>query len=243
VSFLANFFTIKGHLVFMNNFHYKLAVLSVCTTLSFTLGTNQESKAATISLTTYGFSRIDFNRDGQQDYGVDGRMYVGINSQGWEYTSFYEFDIANLSLASNTVISNAFFEGSINNIEYGDSLYSRLDVEGYVSKEQKLIFLDSIGIGSLPDGGIFKVDATTLLNQIVKDGQSFAQFKFSSSTRYTFMTLENGKNPTTLTITTVDVVEPVPEPTTIFGSVIALGVGRWLKRKNPSRANKTTLQR
>ncbi len=26
--------------------------------------------------------------------------------------------------------------------------------------------------------------------------------------------------------------QPVPEPVTIFGSVIALGVGGWLKRKN-----------
>jgi hypothetical protein len=55
------------------------------------------------------------------------------------------------------------------------------------------------------------------------------------------MSLENGKHPTTLTITTIDVAEPVPEPTTIFGSAIALGVGGWLKRKNLSRANKTPL--
>ena len=33
--------------------------------------------------------------------------------------------------------------------------------------------------------------------------------------------------------------EPVPEPTTIFGSALALGVGGWLKRKNSSQQNKT----
>lgn len=37
--------------------------------------------------------------------------------------------------------------------------------------------------------------------------------------------------------------EPVPEPTTIFGSALALGVGGWLKRKKISQQNKTTPQR
>jgi len=36
--------------------------------------------------------------------------------------------------------------------------------------------------------------------------------------------------------------EPVPEPTTIFGSALALGVGGWLKRKKSSQGNKTTPQ-
>jgi len=35
-------------------------------------------------------------------------------------------------------------------------------------------------------------------------------------------------------------VQPVPEPTTIFGSTLALGVGGWLKRKKSSQQNKTT---
>ena len=37
-------------------------------------------------------------------------------------------------------------------------------------------------------------------------------------------------------------VQPVPEPTTIFGSALALGVGGWLKRKKSSQQNKTTPQ-
>jgi hypothetical protein len=37
---------------------------------------------------------------------------------------------------------------------------------------------------------------------------------------------------------TVD-FQPVPEPTTIFGSALALGVGGWLKRKKSSQQNKT----
>jgi hypothetical protein len=34
--------------------------------------------------------------------------------------------------------------------------------------------------------------------------------------------------------------EPVPEPTTIFGSALALSLGGWLKRKKSSQQNKTT---
>lgn len=37
-------------------------------------------------------------------------------------------------------------------------------------------------------------------------------------------------------------VQPVPEPTTIFGSALALGIGGWLKRKKSSQQNKTTPQ-
>jgi hypothetical protein len=36
--------------------------------------------------------------------------------------------------------------------------------------------------------------------------------------------------------------QPVPEPTTIFGSALALGVGGWLKRKKSGQQNKTTPQ-
>ena len=36
--------------------------------------------------------------------------------------------------------------------------------------------------------------------------------------------------------------QPVPEPTTIFGSALALGVGGWLKRKKSSQQDKTAPQ-
>jgi hypothetical protein len=45
-------FTIKGNLVFMNNFYHKVAVASVvCTAIGFALGASEEVKAATFSLT------------------------------------------------------------------------------------------------------------------------------------------------------------------------------------------------
>jgi hypothetical protein len=40
----------KGTLIFMNNFYHKLAVTSVFTALSFTLGTNKEAKAGSIPI-------------------------------------------------------------------------------------------------------------------------------------------------------------------------------------------------
>jgi hypothetical protein len=45
-------FTIKGNLVFMNNFYHKVAVASVvCTAIGLALGGSEEVKAATFTLT------------------------------------------------------------------------------------------------------------------------------------------------------------------------------------------------
>ena len=45
-----------------------------------------------------------------------------------------------------------------------------------------------------------------------------------------------------LVIETVDAAEPVPEPTTIFGSAIALCLGGWVRRKKSSQQHKTAPQ-
>jgi hypothetical protein len=59
--------------------------------------------------------------------------------------------------------------------------------------------------------------------------------------RESFLTLPGE---TTLTITTEPVTtEPVPEPTTIFGSAIGLCLGGWLKRRKSNQQNKTAPQR
>jgi hypothetical protein len=55
-------FTRKGNLVVMKNLYHKVAVASICTALSFTLGANQEAKAATITLTpATSFYSFDLN--------------------------------------------------------------------------------------------------------------------------------------------------------------------------------------
>jgi len=49
----------------MNNLYHKLAIASVCTALSFALGENKETKAATITLRdTTSFFALDTNNDG-----------------------------------------------------------------------------------------------------------------------------------------------------------------------------------
>jgi hypothetical protein len=49
-------------------------------------------------------------------------------------------------------------------------------------------------------------------------------------------------NNSSLIVETDDVAEPVPEPTTIFGSAIFLGVGGWFKRKKLTPQNKAKSQ-
>jgi hypothetical protein len=257
----------KKKLVVMSNFYRKFAVASVCTALTFALGANKEAKAATFTLTVGedNYFVSDTDQDGLGDYrygnvplpvGIRDGLTYGSYGEYFreEYKAFYEFNIANLSLPSNTVVSSAIFEGSVNSVERGDLFYSRFDVMGYVpdgSAALSYFSKEGISLGNriplsffLRDS-TFKLDVTTFVNQIVSNGKLFAGFRFSSypSEHYkTFVTLKGNAYPSaTLTITTID-AEPVPEPTTIFGSVIALGVGGWLKRKNSSQQNKAKSQ-
>jgi hypothetical protein len=84
---------------------------------------------------------------------------------------------------------------------------------------------------------------TTFVNQIVSNRESFAGFGFRtnpfsdddyygdngySNDNTSYITLGRSASLT---------VEAVPEPTTIFGSALALGVGGWLKRKKSSQKN------
>jgi hypothetical protein len=177
--------------------------------------------------------------DGQTDYSA-GPLAAGEHPQsGYEVRSSYFFNIANLSLDSNTVITNAFFEGSVKSVEdYGHFFYSNLIAEGYVpgvnfpisdfSKEG--LYLGSIALRNLSPGSILKFDATTFVNQIVKNNESRVAVRLKINEYRGYVTL-GSEYPTTLTITTLDVAEPVPEPTTIFGSALALSLGGWLKRK------------
>jgi hypothetical protein len=90
-------------------------------------------------------------------------------------------------------------------------------------------------------------DVTNFVSQRISNGNGFAGFGIRAgivSLQPGFpqgggtATLSYGSKQPTLIIETVD----VPEPTTIFGSALALGVGGWLKRKKSSQQNKTTSQ-
>jgi len=260
--------TKKENLVFMNNLYRKVAVTSVGIALGFALGVNKEAKAATFTLTGTEFAVEDTT--GPNGSGSDGlgdvAFYGGYHSlvQRERYSAenltretraFYEFNVGNLS-AANTVISHAIFEAKILNLS---RIYRYLFVEIYgyvgngtpdVSDFQAGVFLgwDNIYFPPMsePYNYLLKFDVTNFVQQRVSNRDAFAGLgiRISNANWWDYGSfnlggVHNFYNPS-LTITTIDVAEPVPEPTTIFGSAIGLCLGGWLKRKKSSQQNKTT---
>jgi hypothetical protein len=222
----------------MNNLYHKIAVASVCTALSFALGANKEAKAATITLRELSFFVVDSNYDGLGDwyYGTS-PLPVGDMEYG-EARSLYEFNLANLSLTSTTIITQAIFQGNYHTIT--GHRYFKLHLFGYRGNGEPNPSDFEAG-KYLPDSGEFTsgFNVTPFINELVSNNDTFAGFSFRSN-GWGQATLSDSAS---LIITTVDIAEPVPEPTTIFGSAIGLCLGGWLKRKKSSQQNKTTLQR
>jgi hypothetical protein len=257
----------------MSNLYHKFAVASVGIALGFALGANKEAKAATFTLSASRFLVADTNLDGLGDWDYGGAgvsLPVGIRRgesfSGTEYRAFYQFNIAQLSLASNTVISSAIFKDSISSVEnlYHPHHDPMLEVSGYVGNgsadrasyfSQEGVSLGHVRLFESSPGTTFNLNVTTFVNQIVSNRESFAEFGFRTNhiseddyygdngyfnDNRSYITLGGYPYPpASLTIITVD-AEPVPEPTTIFGSVIGLCLGGWLKRKKSSQQNKIT---
>jgi hypothetical protein len=259
-------FAIKGNLVFMNNLYHKVAVASVCTALGFVLGASEKAKAATFSLPpTITFEVSDLEDqyffggpsrfDGLGDEVFPGNFDVVARFSDRESAEFAEFNIGSLFFAPNTITS-AIFQAEIYNIYKGGSelgFFSprSLGIFGYIgngtvdaSDFEAGVFLNSVDISSSSRGDIFSFDVTPFVNQRVSNGDTFAGFGIRALNAG-ILTLGGGNwpgSPPRLIIETTDVAEPVPEPTTIFGSAIALGVGGWLKRKKSTQENKRTPQ-
>jgi hypothetical protein len=244
----------------MNNLYYKVAVASVCTNLGFTLGANEEAKATTFSLVpTSQFIAINHFRPGPFA-GPNEYFFTNNPSAEIRYRlpirAFYEFNLGNLSLATNTVIRHAIVEARIDSVtdypNFPNSLYysnfpNFLSIFGYVgngrpdtSDYDAGVFLNSIDLSSSSPGDIISFDVTPFVNQLVSNNDTFAGFGIRASNLGGVNLGATNKNPS-LVIETI-VAEPVPEPTTIFGSAIGLCLGGWLKRKNSSRQNKTAPQ-
>jgi len=226
----------------MNNLYYKVAVTSVCTALGFALGANKEAYAATFNLKfTNSFTLLDLNLDGVADWASQSPPWeVGIRGSE-EGRAFYSFNITNLFLTSNTNIDQAIFQARVNTIS-GNDFSFQVDLFGFTANGFHLLNKD-FGAGVYLDsdqprqaGQILSFDVTPLINQNIRDTNAFAWFGLRGNGRGN-LTI-NGD--TSLTITTIDVAEPVPEPITIFGSALALSLGGWLKRKKLSQQNKTT---
>ena len=237
----------KRNLVFMDNFYHKVAVTSFGVALGFALGIHKEAKAATFTFTET--SRYHLRNQGElPDWDYTGESLAlgitGPRNTRKEYRTFYEFNIANLSLGSNTVITNAFFQADISYIRLYHAR-SQLQVYGYTEKD-KIDFLgvydageylDQVAIHNLSIKRIASFNVLPFINQRIGSNNSFAGFGIRFVNEQGFVTLDRDAH---LIVTTTEVSERVPEPTTIFGSAIALSLGGWLKRKKSSQQNKIT---
>jgi len=237
----------------MNNFYHKVALASICTALGFVVGASEEAKAATFTLPPpITFEVIDgglgdYTYDGRGDKVFPGNFDVVYSGPSYmEAAQFAEFNIGNFSVVPNTFISSAIFQAEILPFPVnGDSPYSgSLGIFGYVgngtaeaSDFEAGVFLSSVYIASSFSAGIINFDVTQFVNQRVTNGDAFAGFGIRALNEGGLLLANNNfDGGPKLIIET----EPVPEPTTIFGSALALGVGGWLKRKKSGQENKTT---
>jgi len=247
----------------MNNLYHKVAVASVCTALGFVLGASPEAKAASFTFApTITFEVIDGGYDGDSFDGLGDLVFPGnfdtvVRGTVGEAAEFAEFNIGSFSLAPNTVISSAVFQAELLSFfvtGLGVDDYTNpgtLGIFGYVgngtveaSDFEAGVLLSSVDVSSSSAGDILSFDVTPFVNQRVSNGDTFAGFGIRAL-NFGGLALQRGEfsgiQPR-LIVETADVGEPVPEPTTIFGSAIGLGLGGWLKRKKSSQQHKTTSQ-
>jgi hypothetical protein len=264
VSFPVKSFTIKGNLVFMKNLYHKVAVASVCTALGFVLGASPEAKAASFTFApTITFEVLDledqyyFGGPGRFD-GLGDRVFPGnfdsvVRGTLGEAAEFAEFNIGSLSLAPNTIISSAVFQAEIYTFQtfglgVGFLNPGSLGIFGYIgngtvdaSDFEAGVLLSSVDVSSSSAGDILSFDVTPFVNQRVSNGDTFAGFGIRALNLGS-LTLGGANFPGIQPRLIVETAEPVPEPTTIFGSAIALGLGGWLKRKKSNQQHKTKSQ-
>jgi len=251
----------------MNNLYRKVAVASVCTALGFALGANKEASAATFILApTINFEVIDYSErvwyegDDYYTYEYDG---VGDSVRMWDNSSFgkiraaegrlfAEFNIDSFSSVPNELISRVLFQTQLSFVGSSDWEFRNpgsFGIFGYVgngtddlSDFGAGVLLSSVDVSSSSPGDLLSLDVTPFVKQRVSNGDSFAGFGFRVFNPG-FVGLGGDSfpgYPLRMVVETADVAQPVPEPTTIFGSAIGLGLGGWLKRKKLSQQNKTT---
>jgi len=145
-----------------------------------------------------------------------------------------------------------------------DDEYAVMGVFGYVgngraeaSDFEAGVFLDSQNIrgrtvsGEIEEGSWYDFNVTPFVKEIFSNNNEFAGFALRSLSQHEILLPPNylplySYPPTLIVSGEIEGgvrPEPVPEPTTIFGSALALGVGGWLKRKKSGQQNKTAPQR
>lgn len=232
----------------MNNLSHKVAVVSVCTVLGFTLGANEQAKAATITLASTGtYAVLDYNNGVYKFDGMGDIVYRPFNftvarGSDSERALLAEFNIGSFFQIPN--ITSAIFQaeietldlmsGTVNNEVTNPGSLALFGYEGNGTAEpsdlEAGVLLSSVNISSSSPGDILNFDVTQFVKQGVSNNNAFAGFTIRA---LNLGGLSLGSIQPRLVVETAEIVkpEPVPEPTTIFGSAIALGVAGWLKRK------------
>jgi hypothetical protein len=219
---------------------------------------------------TFGVQDFNSNQkvlwDGVGDaYASSGPVVKGTLG---EIEFLIEFAIFPQLLPSNTVISRAVLQTGIylgiNDLELND-FYSnpqrlglfppytnpgRLGIFGSTGNGRPELsafgageFLSSLDISSSSSGDILNFEVTDFVKRQIGNYPTISAFGIRAlGFGNTSLSPASSGTKIKLIIETTDVAEPVPEPTTIFGSALALGVGGWLKRKKSSQQNKTTSQ-
>ena len=258
MSFPVKSFTIKGKLVFMNNLYHKVAVASVCTALGFALGANEEAYSATFTLPpTMNFLVIDdgvfpylgFDGVGDRFFPMHNNSFASFGQEREVEVGFFsEFNIDSFSFLPNEDISRVLLQTQVYSGLQGPDIFG---IFGYVGNGKRDLsdygageLLSSVDLSSSSSGDLLSLDVTPFVKQRVSNGDSFAGFGFR---RFKFGLVGLGIDsfpgyPVRMVVETADVAEPVPEPTTIFGSAIGLCLGGWLKRKKSSQQHKTKSQ-
>jgi hypothetical protein len=238
MRFSIKLFTIQGDLSFMNNFSHKLAVVSVCATLSLILGGNKEAKA------------INFTIEGNSSTGIGESIFNSFVSVQRTQNSlierryFSELDLTGFSIPPGTRAS-ATFQTSI---QYAGPISPDfyLDLFGYVGNGTADLSDFNAGIRLGTERPLFagpnsrfanvSFDVSQFVNERISNRDNFGGFGIRVHNSSSFLSYGSGYIPaTSLTVST----EPVPEPATILATAVALGWGGWLKRKNSSKQNKT----
>ncbi len=252
----------------MKNLYHKIAVASVCTALGLALGANEEAYSATFTLpptinfevinygervgTEEGYYFYEFDEVGDWVRMEDYSLFAKISYV--EARLFAEFNIDSFSSVPNEDINRVLLQTQLFFSVGSDWEFRKpgsFGIFGYVGNGTGDIsdfgageLLSSVDVSSSSSGDLLSLDVTPFVKQRVSNGDPFAGFGFRV---FNPGSVALGSDsfpgfPLRMVVETADVAEPVPEPTTIFGSAIGLGLGGWLKRKKSNQQNKTTSQ-
>jgi hypothetical protein len=242
----------------MKNHYHKvtnIAVASVGTVVGLVLGVTEVVKAATFTFApAITFQVIDLDRDhsefdGRGDIIFPDNFDVVTKGTVGEAAVVAEFNLGNFSLDNNTTINRAVFRTRLHSVNVAKTGFDlggnyinpgSLGIFGYVgngaadaSDFEAGVFLSSVDVSSFPPlppsvNTYISFDVTPFVKQRVSNGDSFTGFGIRALNRGAASLFDT--TPPTLIIET-EVAEPVPEPTTILGSITAIGVAGLLKRK------------